>query len=122
MPDKLNIENEVKFAVRAAIHKAVAERLGGYQSPLNPIVDHVVSENKAMFHNMILSAIDSMFENDHRKELRDAIAHKISKCLVSKMEGEIEKRVNDIRSNPEMRAKITLAITNVIKEVGELKA
>lgn len=38
------------------------------------------------------------------------------------MEGEIEKRVNDIRSNPEMRAKITLAITNVIKEVGEPKA
>ena len=38
------------------------------------------------------------------------------RVLISKFEGEIEKRAAELRSSPEFRARVTLAIEKAIKE------
>jgi len=43
--------------------------------------------------------------------------NKLAKVLISKMSGELEKKVNELKQDPTTRAKITLAINKVMEDV-----
>ena len=50
-----------------------------------------------------------------RDALKDALNAKLAKTLISRMGGELEKQVNELKANPATRAKITLAINELIE-------
>jgi len=52
-----------------------------------------------------------------RVALKKAFNEKLAKVLVSRMGGEIEKQVNELKGNLVTRAKITTAINKVIEEL-----
>jgi hypothetical protein len=61
--------------------------------------------------------LDRAFADDFRDKLRDAAAHKLARVVISKCEGEIEKRANEMRSDPAFRARLTLAVEAAIRGV-----
>lgn len=46
------------------------------------------------------------------------MTHKLAKTLVAKMEGSIDKAVTTLRSDPTIRAKMVLAIENIVKDAS----
>lgn len=115
-----DLEKQIWGTVKESIGNAISERVKqGYgEAPLNKLIDSVVAARQGELRALIEESIDGAISGDFRKHLKEAAAHKIAKVLVSKMEGEIEKQANDLRSNPETRAKITLAISGVIKSLA----
>jgi hypothetical protein len=112
------LEKEIFNQVGDAIGKAIAERLTSYNTPLAPMIASVIESRNSEIRAMLNKAMDGVLIGDFRTELQAACTHKLARVLISKMEGEIEKTANELRSNPEFRARLTLAISEVVKGIA----
>lgn len=111
------IEQVILKAVHEGIGDAVRSRITQYANPLNAQIDSVIAGQGDVIKALVNGAFAEALSGELRAGLQTALAHKLARVLVSKMEGEIEKRVNDLRSNPSTRAAITLAIESAIQKL-----
>lgn len=108
---------EVGPAIREAIHKRLAS---DYNSPLGKLVDRVIDANAADIQGRLDAALKTAIAAaDFEASVRDNLTHKLARVLSSKMEGAVEKVANDVRSNPAFRARLTIAVEGILKELGE---
>lgn len=113
------LEFQVLRTTKEAIHTAVRNELVGYNKPLSKLCNRVIEQHETEFASIYDGAITALISSDDfRSELRDAIKSKMAKLMVSTIGGELEKRVNDLKSNPVMRAKITLALNQMVSEIN----
>lgn len=114
-----SLEEQIIAAVTQGVGQAINWRIQSPygESPLNKLIDQVVIERLPKIRSLIEEVVDGAITADFRNEIKDACTHKLARVLVSKMEGEFEKRATELRGSPEFRAKVTLAIDNVIKEI-----
>lgn len=117
----MNFELEVQDAVKKAIREAIEKSLISYSSPLDKLVKAEVDKCQGPISTLLNESIMHCMQLDIREQIKEALSHKLARLLVTKMEGELEKKVNDLRSSPETRARIVLAIDNAIKELGKEK-
>lgn len=114
------MENEIKKELYKTVDSAIKEALSGYNSPLIKYAKQVVEKHEIEFVKILDGAISDMLKSgDFREALAGAMKDKLAKVLISKAGGEIEKRANELRANPETRAKITIALSGMINELGE---
>lgn len=114
----MNIEQQILQTVKDGIGDAIKSRLSGYNTPLTSLIDGAVKSREPEIRKLIEDAIDGAMIGDFRAALQDAITHKLARVITAKMEGEIEKRANELRASPEVRARITLAIDAALKSVA----
>ena len=114
----MNIDSDKLFqdAIRDALRSGVAEKLKGYNSPLDGIVRTAIEKHSGMFRALLEEAIGSAVVNpEFRQEITAAVHRNLAKTLVQRFGGEIERRVNVLKSDPTTRARITLAIEEIVK-------
>lgn len=115
MPER-TLEQQVVDQFRESFAEAVKKRLeSDYHGPFGELITRAVKANEGELFALITEAISEVTRGSIREQLKEAAKHKIAKVLVSKMEGEIERRVNDLRSDPATRARIVLAVEAAIK-------
>jgi hypothetical protein len=102
-----------------AMRDRTKEALSRYGSPLDGLIEKAVTRHEAKFQSLMDDAITKAFDGDFREQLADAASRKLAKVLISKLEGEIEKKANDLRSDPAFRARLTVAIDNAVKQAGK---
>ncbi len=117
MKDGILNKSEVLDIVVGAISSKFGERIKGYSSPLDSIIDDIVLEQSEEIRKIsknVLSQVikDSQFKKDIKTEFR----RKIAKSMVAKLEGSVEKAVEVLRQTPQLRAEMILAIEKIIKE------
>lgn len=113
---EVNIEHLVTDAFRAGLQKMLEQQIGSYNNPVAKIAEQILAAHADQIRVLLEDAVSNALSSKVLKsDLREAFGHKVAKLLVSKLEGEVEKRVNDIRSDPIMRAKMLLAIEQVVK-------
>lgn len=114
-----DLDRRVLDAARGAIADAVKSELVGYQKPLSQICERVIADHEAEIYSLINDELTSLLTADEfRCALKTALNEKLARVLVARTGGELEKRVNELRARPEARAKITLAITRLVDELG----
>lgn len=111
------LEEQIQETIVAGLGEAIKNRVTqGYgDNPLNKLIDSVVASRTDSIRKLIEEAIDGALVGDFRAALKDALTHKLARVITSKLEGEIEKRANELRASPETRARITLAIEAALK-------
>lgn len=114
----MDIDLEIMNAVRDGIRKGVADKVGsGYDSPLNKVIKDAIDAKVNSFRGLLDEAIaEAIANNEFREQIKSAVRHNIAKSLVSRFGGEIEKQVNVLKSDPSTRARITLAIEEIVKQ------
>lgn len=118
-PNLQDLESEVVKVARGAVQKAIVDGLTSYQSPLTKAVGVAFARHDAAFAVMVEEELVGLMSDPKlREDIREALRQKLAKSLVSKAGGELEKRVNELRQNPETRAKITLALSKMVDEIG----
>lgn len=66
---------------------------------------------------MINDAISAcVSDREFREDIRRSARSTLARVLVQRIGGEIEKQVNALKSDPTTRARITMAIDNIIRE------
>jgi len=100
-----------------ALNSKIGERLNGYSSPLNNIVDEVVNENADTIREICRNALKTVVsDKQFEKSVRQEFEHKVAKSMVGKLEGSVEKAVEVLRQNPTLRAEIILVIEKMVKK------
>lgn len=111
----MNLEDQIIGTVHSSIAEAIKTKLSGYNTPLDNLIKQSIEKNAESISSMLNDAVAGCLIGDFRAALQDACAKKLAKVIISKAEGEIEKQANELRSSPEFRAKLTIAITDTIK-------
>ena len=110
-----NLEQDVLKAIQVAVGAAINSTLTGYNSPLNKLVTDVVNKHTGELRDTIEDSFSKVILTDEFKEsVNNAFNHKLARILVDKLEGAIEKRANELRSDPTMKAKMIIAIEGLI--------
>jgi hypothetical protein len=113
-------EGQVFDVVRGAIYGAVRAALTtGYNTPVNKMLERVIArhqdELEAQIDGLLVGALvldNGLFQQDLQEQFR----HKVAKILISKCEGSLEQCVGDVMRDPIRRAKVLMAVQNVIAE------
>lgn len=104
-------------AIRDAIREGVKTKMNGYNSPLDKLLEAAVKKHSDKFRQLLEDAIGScVLEETFRDEIKQAVHRTLAKTLIQRFGGEIEKQVNVLKSDPTTRARITLAIEDIVKQ------
>lgn len=114
-----DLETIILKTAKESVSKSVVSALTeGYDNPMKQLCEKVLNKHKTELSGLIDSEITALISGEEFKNaIKEALTHKLAKTLVSKMGGEIEKRVNELQQNPETRARITVRISELIKEL-----
>jgi len=109
------MEQQILDSAKQAISEAIINELIGYNKPLNKLTERVIEANEDALYSLINEEFSGLLNSDQfRLALKEALNAKLAKTLISRMGGELEKQVNELKANPATRAKITLAISELI--------
>lgn len=112
-------EDQLLKSATNAVYESISKAMANdYQGPIKKAVDHVLSKHQSKIESIVEEAFLGLLNTDGFKEsVHKSLQDKLARVLVSKMGGELESKVNQLKANPETRARITIAITECIKSI-----
>lgn len=111
-------EKIISDAVRDGLREGIKQKLGSHygDNPIGKLIEHAITQQREnllkLLNNSLTSAID---DSDFREEIKSSVRSVLAKTLVSRFGGELEKQVNVLKSDPTTRARITIAIEEIVK-------
>lgn len=113
----VTLEQDILSVTQSAIQGAIKESLTKYDSPLVKLVTAVVNERSVQLKQIISESFDDVIKMDEFKEsIRDGFSHKVARTIISNNDGLFEKVSNDLKQDSVFKAKMSLAVSNVINE------
>ena len=117
---EINADEMLLNALRDGIRTAVTDKLKGYQSPLDDMIKRSIEKHRTAFQGLLDDAIGKCVNNDEfRTHIAQAVNSNLAKTLIQRFGGEVEKQVNALKSDPTTRARITLAIEQIVKDANK---
>jgi len=108
------IESLLRDGLREAI-KGVAGRT--YENPFAKVVEEAIKCHQGDFKALLDQALAScMADAEFRAAVSTQVRAVLAKTLVHRFGGELEKQVNQLKSDPTTRARITLAIEEIVRD------
>lgn len=114
----MDLEQQILQAAKNGLADAFNKELVGYNKPLSLLVKQVIDANQSELFSLINNEVVNLIGGtDFKEALKDELNRKLARTLIERMGGELESRVNELKQNPETRAKITLAISSIVREL-----
>jgi hypothetical protein len=114
--DKL-LENALRDGIREGINSKLSQ---SYDNPLSKLVEAAMQRHNGQFSKLLDESLASCFGDERfREDIRSGVRVQLAKTLIQRFGGELEKQVNTLKSDPTTRARITLAIDQIVKEKSE---
>lgn len=111
------LEKKILAQIEGAIAESVVKELVGYNKPLSELTSRVIKANEQELYDLINTEFSGLLQSDcFREELKSALNSKLAKVLIGRMGGELESQVNKLKADPTTRARITLAIEEIVKQ------
>lgn len=100
-----------------SIQKAISEKFSSSYGPLSKIVEKVLSDNEEYLKGIISEVLLGVITTPtFKKQLEEEFQRKVAKLLVGKLEGTVEQAVDILRQDQRLRAKMIIAIENIIQD------
>lgn len=111
------LEEELMRAFQSGLAGAVKDRLGRHDSPLDKMLSAVLQQHDGDFRAMLINAVSSALSDENfRTTITEGVRAKLARTLIDRFGGELEKQVNLLKSDPATRARITLAIEEIVSK------
>lgn len=118
--EKLSLDEMVNRAIEQGVIKGVSEKLGGYGSPLEKMICEVLDKRRNDIKKLVDDGISlALAQENFQETIHSSIRKKLGDILVQRFGGELEKQVNALKSDPSTRARITVAIDDIIKTTAK---
>jgi len=113
----LTLEQTLLNTVQSSMQKAFSESLTGYNSPLQKYVLNIVSKHQTQIESVFNEAVNEVISTDEFKQnAKQVLLHKISKSMLSGIDGSVEKTINLMKQDPIFKSKLVLAVNNIVLE------
>ena len=115
--EPISLEQDILKTAQNSIAKALEESLLNYNSPLIKIIQNVINNNAGIFEEIIEAQIKELASsNEFAAEIKAQLNHSIARALLSCTDSFSKKIVNDLKSNPTVKAKMVVAIEKIVEE------
>ena len=114
---ELKTEQTIEEAMREGLSQAVKNQFtSNYDNPIKLHVEEAISNFSGKILELLNWSIhnclcDDLFVDEIQKSVREVLA----KELVKRFGGEVQKQVNDLKSDPRTRERITTALEEIVK-------
>lgn len=115
---EIDTEQLLLNAIKDGLREGVKSRMtNGYSSnPFDKAIGETLAKFDGQVRDIIASAMKSAIDDEvFRDDMRVSIRSILAKTLVQRFGGELEQQVNKLKSDPMTRARITLAIEDIVK-------
>jgi hypothetical protein len=107
------LENALRDGLLAAV-KSMAT--SNYNNPFAKLMEAAIVSQQGELRKLLDESIASCIgDAEFRSNVASAVRASLAKTLVARFGGEMEKQVNVLKSDPSTRARITLAIDEIVK-------
>jgi hypothetical protein len=112
-----NMETDILNTIQKSIGTTISTALGAYDSPLIKLTKAVVEKHNQELTKIVDSAFSSVINTESfATDIRQSFSHSIARAIISNANGLVDKVANDLKQNPQFRAKATLAISSLVEE------
>lgn len=114
----INLENDILKAIQLNISEAIVKTVASsYNNPFSSIVTNVINSRANELRDIVNSALSAAINSDHFAEgIREAVSHKAAKQLINGSSGLFDKISNELKSDQVYKAKLIIAIENIVNE------
>lgn len=113
---ELDADRLLKDSILAGVRDCIKGRFDSYNSPLDKLLKDALETHAVEIRTLLEEAIGSCVNDPiFRSDIAAATRHSLAKMLIQRFGGEIEKQVNLLKSDPTTRARIVLAIEEIVK-------
>jgi CHASE3 domain sensor protein len=114
----INFEQDILSTTQTAISSAISKVLcDDYNSPLKKLVNIVVDEHSYELKQIISESFSQVIKtDDFKKSIVNAFSHKVSRAIISNNDGLFDKVSNELKQDSIFKAKMSLAVANVVEE------
>lgn len=111
------LEKQIIQSAQNAVAEAIHQTLTKYDSPLVALTKQVVIDHSAELKQMITDAFQTVIRTeDFKASIVSAFSHKVARTIISNNDGMFEKVSNDLKQDHVFKAKMSLAVANVVEE------
>ena len=112
----INADKVLEDAIVSGLKKAVEEQLSNsYRSPVEPLIKEAIEYHKPNLSKLLNAAIgECVTDEEFCIDMKSQVKKNLAKMLVRRFGGEIEKQVNALKSDPTTRARIVMAIEEIV--------
>ena len=115
--EPISLEKDVLKAVQISIDKAIVSTLTDYSSPLKKIINEVIIENNKELKSLISDSFQKVIRTEEFKQsILNGFSHKVARTIISNNDGLFDKVSNELKQDASFKAKMTLAVSNVVNE------
>jgi hypothetical protein len=120
--EPIHLEAEIVRSAKSAIGKAIQESLTSYNSPLNPLCKNVIAKHSSEISKVVEDSILSTIRGgEFIKYLNDELSHKVARILIDSSKGICDSVINDLKNDNVFRAKLTIVVSDMVKEYRKSK-
>lgn len=113
----INLESDILSVMQQTLHDSIKKVLTDYNSPLPKYVHMVMARHEKSISDILDAAFTEAFsKEDFIASVKEGIAHKAARTLISVGESALDKVTNDLKQNPAFRAKAILLVSELAKE------
>lgn len=113
---ELNLEEEILNATKTILINSI-KSLDGYNNPTKSLVNSVIKEYEPSISSLFKDALEKAIRNDNfKEELQKLISQRIVRELVGQSESSIARIVQKMKQDETFKARLTLAVDNIITE------
>lgn len=109
-------DEDIVNAAKEAIRDGFRRQLDHFSSPFKKVVDEALSRNSSAIVAILEGAIsEAMRDSVFIEELRAGARRAIADQLVKRFGGELERQVNQLKSDPLSRGRIVAALEDIVR-------
>lgn len=109
-------DEEIVDAAKAAITEGFKRQLDHYNSPFKGVCDRALQANASKIAAILEAAIsDAMSDEAFIVEIRTQARQSIASQLVKRFGGELDRHVNQLKSDPVTRGRIVAALEDIVR-------
>lgn len=113
----IEFEPKILGSIQESLQSVIKDTLGGYSSPLRPIIDLVISEHKDSITTQFSEMMKLELNNSEFKtELRKALSQKLAKSLMAGVDKSVDSATDELKRNPEFSARLKLLVIGLVEE------
>ena len=113
----ITLEQDILRTAQIAMNESIQKVLTDYSSPLNKLVEAVVSENTTFLKQLISESFNTVIRTDEFKNsIINAFSHKVARNIISNNDRLFDKVSNELKQDAVFKSKMALAVSNVVEE------
>ena len=113
----VTMEQDILKTAQLAMSDAITKTLVNYDSSMIKLVKSVVDENSTELRKIISDSFTQVIRTeDFKTSIISAFSHKVARTIISNNDGMFERVSNDLKQDQVFKAKMALAVANVVEE------